>query len=276
MTDRVVVVPTYPAHFYQTELTLRSVIQHMDTVEKIIVIADNISNLAWSDYLQDCADVYKPYHVQIIPVSTISVANQFRQVPWVRQQIVKLHLDQIIEPAEWLLIDGDTQLNTAPPTIGRFCSRTPYQGISLDIRDPQPGEKTSQMIFYVRQVMKDQYSGFQDHEGKYITASHPPIHRMSAEVLESLRSHVSKQHSRSFADLHLDIALDDRYSVTEWDLIEWYSRQYLDLSDHWLFDQSWFCSTWSCDRELGQTWFVEQALEIDPAIWARLPLAKYL
>lgn len=276
MTDRVVVVPTYPAHFYQTELTLRSVIKHIATVEKIIVVADNISNLAWPDYLQDCANAYNPYHVQIIPASTISVANQFSHVPWIRQQMVKLHLDQVIEPTEWLLIDGDTQLHTAPPAVGRFCSRGQYQGVSLDTRDPRPGEKTSQMIFYVRHAMKDQYPGFRDHEGTPITASHPPIHRMRAEVLKSLRSHVSKQHSRPFVDLHLDIALDERYSVTEWDLIEWYSRQYLDISGDWVFDQSWFCATWSCDRELGQSWFVEQALETDPAIWAQLPLAKYL
>lgn len=276
MTDRCVVVPTYPAHFYQTELTLRSVIEHIAAVEKIIVIADNISNLAWTNYLQDCANTYRSYNVQIIPASTIPVAVQFSHVPWIRQQMVKLHLDQVIDPHEWLLIDGDTQLKTAIPQSGRFCSRGQYQGVSLDIRDPGPGEKTSQMIFYIRYAMQDHYPGFRDYEGTPITASHPPIHRMSADVLESLRNHVSKQHGKSFVNIHLDIALDDRYSISEWDLIEWYSQQHLKISDDWHFDQSWFSATWSCDRELGIEWFADNKLEIDPAVWDQLPLAKYL
>lgn len=276
MTNKVVVVLTYPAHFYQTELTLQSVTKHIDAVDQIVVIADNISDLAWPGYLQDCCDTYSAYNVQIIPASTIPVANQFSHVPWIRQQMVKLHLDQVIDLSEWLLIDGDTQLLAALPQSGRFCSRGQYQGVPLELRDPEPGEKTSQMIYYVRQVMQDLYPGFCDHEGTPITASHPPIHWMSRQVLESLRDHVTALHDKNFVDLHLELAQDNRCSVTEWDLIEWYSRHYLGVTDSWVFDQSWFTSTWSSDHELGLAWLTAAGLEIDPVIWTKLPLVKYL
>jgi len=275
MTRNCVVVPTYPAHFYQTALTLHSIRQHMLPSARVIVLADTLSNLATSEYLQWCLDVYCAYQVEVIPASITRVANQFISYPWIRQQMIKLHLDQILDCDHWTCIDGDTRLLAPLPLTGRFGNRVRYEGVPLDLRDPGPGEKTSQTIFYVRHVMQDHYLGFRDDQGTYITASQPPIRDMSATVLQSLRSHVNRLHG-NFVNLHLSIAEDPRYSVSEWELLEWHYQHYLGNPADWILDQSYFANTWQSDRELGLDWFTEHQLKIDPKIWNQLPLVKYL
>jgi hypothetical protein len=275
MSRKCAVVLTYPAHFYQTTLTLRSIRQHLPTIDKITVLVDDFSRLNWPDYLDLCRTAYQPYDVVIVPTATMPLCNQFYKYPWVRQQMLKLHLDQVVDCPEWLFVDGDICLLSAPPESVRFCSRLQYQGRPLDQGDPRPGEKTSQTIFYVRHVFQDQYSGFYDHEGTYITASHPPVHDMTADLLRSLRSHVEQQHS-NFAALHFQIAQDNRYSISEWELIEWYYQHYQNNTANWYFDQSWHETSWESDRELGTEWFEQRGLEIDPNTWSQLPLAKYL
>ena len=275
MTRRCAVVITYPAHFYQTELTLRSIRTHLPTIDRLIVLVDNGRQLSWPNYASLCWQVYQPYSVNMISAASLLVSKKFYRYPWIRQQMIKLYLDQIIDCAEWILIDGDVNLLQAPPESVRFGSRLQYQGRPLDQGDPVPGEKTSQTIFYVRHVLQDQYLGFRDHEGTYITASHPPVHDMSAKVLQSLRQHVEQLHGIDFMDLHLAIAQDTRFSMSEWELIEWYQQHYLAQVGPWYFDQSWYETTWDSDQELGIDWFRARGLEVDPDIWSQLPLAKY-
>lgn len=274
MTRQCAVVITYPAHFYQTELTLRSIRTHLPTVDQLIVLVDDGRQLSWPGYAQLCQNTYQPYLVNMMSAAALPVSQKFYRYPWVRQQMLKLYLDQIIDCSEWILIDGDVRLLQTPPELVRFCNRLQYQGRPLDQGDPVPGEKSSQTVFYVRHVFQDQYLGFYDHEGSYITASHPPVHDMTADLLQSLRGHVESLHG-NFMDLHLKIAQDDRFSMSEWELIEWYHQHYLGGSGDWYFDQSWYETTWLSDRELGVDWFRQRGLEIDPVIWSQLPLAKY-
>ena len=66
-------------------------------------------------------------------------------------------------------------------------------------------------------------------------------------------------------------------SISEWELLEAFRQDILGEPVDWILNRGEFCSaTWSSDRELGEDWFRERGIEIDPALWSQLPLAKYL
>jgi hypothetical protein len=268
------VILTYPAHFYQTCGTLASIRQHLPQIQNTVVVIDDISNLAWPSYVSDCQHQYT--RAELIPASGIPGIADLRRWPYVRQQVIKLMLDLVIPSERWWFLDGDVTINGALPS-GVFGSRLRYQGVSLDQRDPMPGEKSSQILFYIRYMLALDFRGFWDEEGLLITTSHPPVHEMRADVLRTLRHHIIERHHQNTVQSHLSIARDPRMSVCEWDLIECFRQQVMaEPADFNLDLARLIDTTWSSDRELGLKWFQSRDIDPDPVIWDQLPLAKYL
>jgi hypothetical protein len=267
------VVLSYPAHFYQTLLSLDNLKKHAPQIITTIVIVDDVSNQTWPGYIDACKEYYKCD--RMILVSEIPGIQKFRKWPYVRQQFVKLNLDTIIEDSTWLFLDGDIQLRAGIPS-GVMSTRIQSNAEKFNLIDPGPGEKSSQILFYIRFILGVDFRGFWDNKGTMITCSHPPVRVMSAEILKSLRSYVEHLHQTSFLKLHQVIAADQRYSMCEWDLIECFRQMILGQPADWNYEHDFIDATWESDRELGCKWFEARGQEIDLVLWNQLPLVKYL
>jgi len=209
-----------------------------------------------------------------VTFSDVPGLYRMKSWPWLRQQTNKLLLDKILPATEWLFIDGDVHLNRWPPDHVQCASITAYTGQPLTARDPQPGEMSSQTLFYVRHMLGIPFDGFWTDDDRYITSSHPPVKIMQAELLADLRHHVEQRFGQSLVDVQLALAHDQRMAACEWDLIEAYRQKILGHTPNWYFDNDFFETTWSADRELGLRWFASRDIAVDPAIWALLPEGK--
>lgn len=268
-----VVVQTYPAHFYQTLACLKS-IRALDPTCEIWLFADDFSNFSWGGYQNLCQHTYGPLTDRVFCFSDSPTLYRLRSWPWLRQQTNKLLIDLILPTDEWLFIDGDVRLSAWPND-----SRTPakinrYVGVPLAQRDPAPGEMSSQVLFYIRHMLGLAFEGFWTDDGKPITASHPPVKHMSRHVLQSLRDHIQSKFGKSIIDVHLDLAADQRMAACEWDLIECFRQHILGFSVSWDFTSDWYETTWAADRELGLKWFWDRDIAIDLDIWRLLPEGK--
>ena len=268
-----VVVQTYPAHFYQTLACLKS-IRSLNPSCEIWLFADDFSNFSWGAYISSCHTAYQGLVDRIIPFSDQPALYRLRSWPWLRQQTNKLLLDTFIPKNEWLFIDGDVQLHAWPLPNAIYGSLVPYAGVPLHERDPQPGEMSSQVLFYVTHMLGQAFNGFWTDDARYITSSHPPVKHMHADVIRSLRTYIEGKFARTLIDIHLDLANDLRMAACEWDLIEAYKQTVLHQDVIWTLDHDFFQTTWCADRELGEGWFRQRDIVIDPDIWAVLPEGK--
>lgn len=268
-----VVVQTYPAHFYQTLACLHS-IRALDSDCEIWLFADDFSNFSWGSYISTCHDVYRHLVDRIVPFSDQPILYRLRSWPWLRQQTNKLLLDRVIDRDNWLFLDGDVELRAWPSPDRVAGSVHTYQGVALSERDPGPGEMSSQVLFYVRHMLGTEFAGFWTDDGRPITASNPPVKYMQRDLIQSLRSHVESRLGKSLVDVHLDLARDTRMAACEWDLIEAYRQNMLAQDPAWYLEGNWYATTWSADRELGIEWFQSRFITVDPAIWQLLPEGK--
>lgn len=272
-----VVVQTYPAHLYQTLLCLQH-IQKLNIASQVILVMDDLSNFSWPEYTTTCESVYQGLADRFLRVSDNALMYRLKSWPWLRQQTTKLYLDTMIESQEWLFIDGDVRLHDCPPKNCVPASTHAYVGVPLDLRDPQPGEMSSQVLFYIRHMLGVNFAGFWHDQSTstVITASHPPIKYMQAQILKSLRQHIETRLGKRLVDAHLDIALDTRMAPCEWDLIECFRQQILQQPADWFAYDDFFQTTWQSDRELGLEWFAARQVSIDEEIWLKLPERKNL
>lgn len=273
-TPELVVVQTYPAHFYQTLACLRN-IRTLNSKCEIWLFADNFSNFSWDNYISYCHEVYRDLVNKIVPFSDIHVLYRLRNWPWLRQQTNKLLLDKVIDRTHWFFTDGDVQLRKWPAV-----DRVPgiilgaYQGVPLSERDPRPGEVSSQILFYIRHMLGGEFGGFWTKDDKPITASNPPVKIMQAEIIRGLRNLIESRFSKSLVDVHFDLRRDTRMAASEWDLIEAYRQTVLGQAPVWELDDNWYETTWSADRELGKDWFQSRGITINAEIWQLLPKTK--
>jgi len=272
-----VVVQTYPAHFYQTVLCLRSIRQHLPD-SRVLVFVDDVSNLIWDEYIPRVQALYQEWTDDIRLISTTPGIRRLRNWPWMRQQVHKLLLHTVIDQPEWLFIDGDLRLTAAPPLDQVAHSQPVYSGVPLAERDPGPGEMSSQIFYYIRHMLGQEpdIMWYDRARNRIYTASNPPVKVMSSSVGRSLQHHIESRFGQHLIDVHADLAADTRMAPCEWDLIEYYRRQILGEQREWYQGPGFWQTTFSADRELGESWFLERGLEIDPKIWQTLPAQKYL
>ena len=282
------VVLTYPGHFLLTALTIQTYLK-FHTPPSITVIVDDLSKFAWPEYIIDCQQQY-PY--AIITTSSIASAQAFPEIPWIRQQIVKLYLDQVLPYDTWFFTDGDVEYRFPAPY-----NSVPYvtaQGGPIQIGQ---NEYVSRLLGIENPGIYANHCSKQwNHETKsmieswaiqQICVSNPPFRTMTAKSLGQLRTHVAQYHNKDLITIHKELL--DTYgssyqvAISEWELLanfqQHVSKQDIDLVyyptvplgetiKYTTPTQPDYCGTcYSSDSAYGREWWIEQGITVSDRIW---------
>ena len=262
------VVLTYPGHFLLTVLTIRSYLEY-HTPTEVVVIADDLSPHAWDSYLKDCQDMY---WAPVIPVSQIAEAKKFNS-GWIRQQIVKLYLDQLLAYNTWFFTDGDVEYCAPAPT-----NVIPFTITRTGTLRPQQNAYVAQLLgidsagIYTEHPDMDWEPGTRRHQ---VCVSNPPFRTMSSTTLQQLRQHIEQQ-GQSAADSHSTV---DHLAVSEWELIAnfqlnvlkqdiplvYYPTVAIDSGQTSPVD---YCATcYDADSAYSQEWWKSKGIMVSDRIW---------
>ena len=270
-TELPLVVLTYPGHFFLTAVTIQSYFEH-NPQSPVTIIADDLSSLTWPEYLEDCT---KTYNCKVIPVSKLDVAHEFAD-HWIRQQIVKLHLDQLLDLESWFFSDGDIRYhfpapnNSTPFSIVKNINQNQNSYVSHILNIESAG-------IYTEHPDMDWVPGTTHHQ---VCVSNPPFRTMQANTLVQLRNYVETQHSVSLAQLHKQ--LDQSLSMSEWELIANFQQHILAQDINLIYyptvpieqepdpNQNPCCGTcYSNDQAVGRSWFETQNITVSDDIWTK-------
>jgi hypothetical protein len=222
-----VVVTTFPGYFFSTVLCLRSVQQYVPDVP-ISIIIDDFGLDAWPTYVQDCQDYISSQlpdqSIQYHLFSQIATVDRARAGGWFRQQLIKLHLDQILDTDHWLLIDADVVLKAPPDTD------------SVPSLPRLPGPIDIGNRLYVKHMLGTATPWLDcETESKFLCTSGIPIRYLSRDLLTQLRRRVEQVHNRNFLDLHQElisqqqlVAFDpdsNKMVMSEFQLIEYFRNR---------------------------------------------------
>lgn len=262
------VVLTYPGHFLLTVLTIRSYLEHHAPTE-VVVVADDLSPHAWNNYLTDCQNLY---WAPVIPASQIAETKKFNS-GWIRQQIVKLYLDQVLTYDTWFFTDGDVEYRAPAPT-----NAIPFTITRTGALRPQQNAYVAKMLgidsagIYTEHSDMDWEPGTCRHQ---VCVSNPPFRTMSSTTLKQLRQRVEQQ-GQSIADLHLTV---DNLAVSEWELIAnfqlnvlkediplvYYPTVSIDGNQTSSFDHCATC--YNTDSSYSREWWQSKGIEVSDRIW---------
>lgn len=262
------VVLTYPGHFIFTTLTIKSYLKH-HRPSRIIVLIDDLSPLAWPNYGLDCKNLYGQFDVEILKASDFEIFKKFYKDGWVRQQIIKLYLDTVIDCNEFFFSDGDIV----------FLHQVDHD--SVPYSEPIPTLVTESNNAYVSDLLGIDNPGFFINE-KQICVSNPAFRNIKSEWLPDLRSRAEQHIKTSFDDYHVALQYGNAFVMSEWELIEnfkyhnlgmqlnlvkyapndfFYINHNLDFFDHR------FITCYCTDAGVGQQWFLEQEIEEVDKYW---------
>ena len=264
--DRVVIT-TFTGYFFITVLCLRSVKKYLSHLPVDIIIDDfDIAN--WPTYVADC----KQYLVSEFPdldlnfllFSQLNNVDDANYGGWFRQQLIKLHLDQLIAGDNWLSVDADVIFKAYPDL-----STIPVTRTSADVIDT--GNR-----LYVKYMLSVDYP-FLGNDSDHLCASGVPFRWLSRDLLTQLRQHVEQIHRKNFLQLHLDlmksgeiVAFDSamqRMIMSEFQLIEVFRDQFRNDNQIIKVGTSEFdhdsIKDWCRDR----AWFESQNVSVDDRLW---------
>lgn len=289
------VVLTYPGHFMTTALTIRSYFFHNEPVP-VTVIADDISRFAWPSYITDCEHFYAGLadSVTVIPVSTLPQAQYYNQPHngWLRQQLVKLYLDKIIDLTECFFTDGDMQ----------FQFPVPRDSVPFTITNNPRDTVRARQNAYVSQMLQITNPGivathphmdFAPNCQAQVCVSNPPFRTMRAQTLKQLRQHIWDLRGQTIEQSHAwmyDTCEylpngDAPFLESEWELIEnfrvhvlgedinpvYYPAVPMSATGHYPSIGMEFCvTTYVSDRGLGRAWFQQHDLAVSDQVWQHL------
>jgi hypothetical protein len=273
MHNRLVIL-TYPGHFLMTLLTIKSYLAYHPAPEEIIVVADDVSSQSWPTYIRDCEELYAPYSARVIASSSSTVAKHFAHNDWIRQQIIKLHLDLLIGRDSWFFTDGDIIfLNSVTP------GTIPY----TMLYESNPAI-TQQQNNYVCTMLGIDQPGLVVN-GQQVCVSNPPFRYLSSQLLQDLRSWVETKSGRQFYQTHEPFQHADSISVSEWELIENF-RCYImqqqpslvQYAPHTVgpgcppvgdlnFFKHQFITCYCSDSELGRAWLESHGAAVSDHHW---------
>ena len=273
MTQPLVVL-TYPGHFLLTALTIQTYFQH-NPIVPVIVIVDDLSDHCWPNYIKDCENFYQ---CELILMSAIAITRQFN-TGWIRQQIAKLYLDQILPYDTWFFTDGD---------VGYY---HPAQQDVIPYVITRGGPAQEKQNAYVSKSLGIDNAGiWAEHEhmdwepGTYrhqVCVSNPPFRTMKTHTLQQLRYHIEKLHKKTIEELHISVIglnnLD--YSISEWELIAnfqihvlkeiiplvYYPTIPIDDINGSPYN---YCRTcYTSDSAFNKDWWKEKNIHVDDSIW---------
>jgi len=268
MVDPVVIL-TYPGHYLLTALTIKSYLKyHRPT--NFIVVADDLSLHAWDNYVHDCKKLYQsliPTDCQIQPSSNIIPASQFKS-GWVRQQIIKLHLDQVVDFDSWFFTDGDIVFLHS------------VESTDIPYTTPDSCVNTSQDQ-YVTKVLGIANPGIRVNNQR-VAVDDPAFRTMTRLVLQGIRQHVQLHHQKSLSELHLEYEAKNSIEISEWQLIENYKQRILgqelklvkyaphnllSVPERLDFFSHQFLTYYGTDANLGRDFFNNYNVTVSDQLW---------
>lgn len=271
------VVLTYPGHFMLTALTIQSYLQH-HTPPDIVIVADDISQHAWPGYADDCENFYKQ---KIIPASSLECLKNETN-GWLRQQLLKLHLDQLTDFSSWFFTDGDIVFRyPAPKNV------IPYSIVRGELVRKSQNNFVKHILGLSTVGIQAQHPDI-DWEPDNITqvcVSNPPFRSMAAQDLVALRNYIEEQHNQQFVDVWTSCTTKfERFAVSEWELLENFKthvqQQPSELTyyptcpkDHAKIKQSEpdFCEHhFVSDAEFGRDELANLGIKVTDQIWQHL------
>jgi hypothetical protein len=251
----------------------------------VTIIADDLSEHCWPSYIKDCEDFY---NYPVIPMSAIEPTKFFTH-GWIRQQIAKLYLDQVLPYDTWFFTDGDVEYyfpapaNSIPYVITRGGQtqilQNNYVSKLLGISDV--GIKTEH----------PDMNWIPDTTYYQVCVSYPPFRTMTAKTLQQLRDHVENLHSNTFENMHQSGGIYrvghgedyDHYSVSEWELIANFQINILHETIPLVYYPTAypgtpitprkydFCvSGFDCDTAYPRDWWANYNVIVSDTIWNNL------
>jgi len=273
-------------------MTIQSFFRH-NVCGPVTVIVDDLSRHCWPGYVAQCEDFYNTLTplVRVVRVSQLPEASTYNQptAGWLRQQIVKLHLDKLIEYPVWFFTDGDVQ----------FHFPAPFDSVPYTITNRTDDIRPRQNLYVTRMldipnpgiVAQHPHMNWAPDCTAQVCVSNPPFRTMQAQTLRQLRQHIKdlrgqtipEAHSWLYDDLHHNG--DAPFIESEWELIENFRMHVLeeDLKLIYYPTVEWdgladnhaknieFCTTcFSSDAQLGRSWFEQQDIFVPDSVWQQL------
>ena len=273
-----IVLLTYPGHFLLSKLAIES-IKKISPQSNITVIADNISNLTWNGYIDDCKVFYG---VEVIPTNqTLNLLTMFKGDGWLRQQMVKLNLDRFLPGDLWYVTDGDI---ICERLIGANEIPYNYQTTHNPLINAQQHMYIKHMLGINQKLQLN---------GEDIYTHHIPVRWVTRDDLHSLYRHVSDVNQNDANIAHFNLMRKERIigygptpehlSMTEWDLLETW-RILIDEQQpkyrYWILDDgaaprknvpvSRLKTFFGTDRDFSQEYFENQGLQVPADAWKKV------
>jgi hypothetical protein len=206
------VVLTYPGHFMLTALTIQSYLKHHNPQDIFVVVDDN-SGYAWPEYVDDCKNFYKQ---KIITASSLSFLKK-ESSGWIRQQLLKLYLDQLTSLSACFFTDGDIVFRYSMPA-----NTVPFSIVRGEHVREKQNNFVKNMLGLSTVGIYAQHSDIDwtPTNTAQVCVSNPPFRPMVAQDLVALRAYVETLHNKSFQQVWTECTRRLDCSVSEWELLE--------------------------------------------------------
>jgi hypothetical protein len=268
--DRIVIT-TFPGYFFTTVLCIRSVQQYFPTLP-IDIIIDDVNIDSWPSYVDDVKQYLSTEFLNLnfvqfsqIPEIASNSYNYSKISGWFRQQLIKLHLDQLVDQNTWLVVDADV-IFYEPPTLDTIAihdypnqdnkindGNRLYAGYMLAVDDPFVGP-----------------------DKEHWAVSDVPYRVLTRDLLISLRNHVEQIHHTNFLNLHTLmittqqlVANGDAMTMSEFHLIEVFRNKCYPtaLQTVGKYPRSNFLHTCAKEWTQQRSWFESQNITVPDTIW---------
>lgn len=275
--DRIVIT-TFPGYFFTTVLCIRSIRQYFPNLP-IDIVVDDINIDSWPSYVDDVKQqlIQEFPDLNFVQFSQIPIlsSNDFNYMlisGWFRQQLVKLHLDQLVTDNTWLVVDSDVIFHELPEIE------------TVSIHDyPDTVNKINDGNRRYAGYMLGTDTPFVGPEKEHWEVSDVPYRVLTRDLLVSLRTHVEQQHLTNFLNLHNSLifskkidAHGDNMTMSEFHLIEVFRNQYCPNQIQMIgkYPRSNFLHSNVKDWTRSPDWFESQNITVPDNIWNLLQIIR--
>ena len=276
----------YPGHFLSTLGTIKNFHEITHWRAPWYIFVDDLGN-QWEDwednYLDDLKNAVDKNFPDLNPTYVLFSDFKFPMIydGWLRQQLVKLNLDQFLPGDIWYVTDGDV-----------VCERLiGANEIPFNYQNTHGSLINAQQKAYIKQMLgTDQCLQINNEE---VFTHHIPVRWVTRDDLHNLNRHVSTVNKNGMNQLHFNLMREERIlglgdteqhmSMTEWDLIETW-RILVDGQApeycYWLIDDGvtasrtvndpiWVKSFFGTDKDFDLEYFTSQGLTVTSKQWGK-------
>lgn len=97
---------SYPKNYHITQVAIKHAVKHIPNITQVAIIWDDTHEIQPERPLWETTEGSISYNW-----SALSNVIKFQGINWLEQQLVKLHLDLIVNKDEFILMDGDLIIN---------------------------------------------------------------------------------------------------------------------------------------------------------------------